>query len=95
MGGRRSPFYLLIIKAFKFCFQASDYPVVLSLENHCSPKQQEVIAEHLQNILGDKLLTSTLGDPDVTELPSPEVITWIFSVKDRGKTPFFFFFLIF
>ncbi|KAK2537688.1 hypothetical protein Q9233_002538, partial [Columba guinea] len=66
-------FHAVIQVVDKYAFTASDYPVVLSLENHCSPKQQEVIAEHLQNILGDKLLTSTLGDPDVTELPSPEM----------------------
>ncbi|KAK2518497.1 Plcz1 [Columba livia] len=67
----------------KYAFTASDYPVVLSLENHCSPRQQEVIAEHLQNILGDKLLTSTLGDPDVTELPSPEALKFKILIKNK------------
>ncbi|OPJ70674.1 1-phosphatidylinositol 4,5-bisphosphate phosphodiesterase zeta-1 [Patagioenas fasciata monilis] len=67
----------------KYAFMASDYPVVLSLENHCSPTQQEVIAEHLQNILGDKLLTSTLGDPDVTELPSPEALKFKILIKNK------------
>ncbi|XP_010113716.1 PREDICTED: 1-phosphatidylinositol 4,5-bisphosphate phosphodiesterase zeta-1-like, partial [Chlamydotis macqueenii] len=56
----------------KYAFMASDYPVVLSLENHCSLKQQEVMAQHLENILGDKLLSSTIGDTVVTQLPSPE-----------------------
>ncbi|NXW94780.1 PLCZ1 phosphodiesterase, partial [Alopecoenas beccarii] len=67
----------------KYAFMASDYPVVLSLENHCSPTQQEVIAEHLQNILGDKLLTSTLGDPDVTQLPSPEALKFKVLIKNK------------
>ncbi|XP_031453678.1 1-phosphatidylinositol 4,5-bisphosphate phosphodiesterase zeta-1 isoform X5 [Phasianus colchicus] len=57
----------------KYAFAASDYPVVLSLENHCSPKQQERMAQYLLNILGDKLLTSTIGDIAVTQLPSPEM----------------------
>ncbi|XP_010130698.1 PREDICTED: 1-phosphatidylinositol 4,5-bisphosphate phosphodiesterase zeta-1-like, partial [Buceros rhinoceros silvestris] len=56
----------------KYAFMASDYPVVLSLENHCSPEQQEVMAECLRSILGDRLLTSTIGDTPVTHLPSPE-----------------------
>ncbi|NWX07152.1 PLCZ1 phosphodiesterase, partial [Caloenas nicobarica] len=67
----------------KYAFMASDYPVVLSLENHCSPTQQEVIAEHLQNTLGDKLLTSTLGDPEVTQLPSPEALKFKILIKNK------------
>ncbi|KFQ29131.1 1-phosphatidylinositol 4,5-bisphosphate phosphodiesterase zeta-1, partial [Merops nubicus] len=63
--------------------QASDYPVVLSLENHCSPEQQEVMAEHLENILGEKLLTSTLGETVVTQLPSPEALKFKILIKNK------------
>ncbi|XP_031453677.1 1-phosphatidylinositol 4,5-bisphosphate phosphodiesterase zeta-1 isoform X4 [Phasianus colchicus] len=67
----------------KYAFAASDYPVVLSLENHCSPKQQERMAQYLLNILGDKLLTSTIGDIAVTQLPSPEALKFKILVKNK------------
>ncbi|GAB5573588.1 1-phosphatidylinositol 4 [Prionailurus iriomotensis] len=60
----------------------SDYPVVLSLENHCSPSQQEVMADTLQSVFGDALLSDMLDDfPD--KLPSPEVLK--FKVLVRNK----------
>ncbi|NXX43837.1 PLCZ1 phosphodiesterase, partial [Tricholaema leucomelas] len=67
----------------KYAFVASDYPVVLSLENHCNPEQQEIMADYLQSILGDRLLTSTLGDTVVTELPSPEALKFKILVKNK------------
>ncbi|NXG78106.1 PLCZ1 phosphodiesterase, partial [Baryphthengus martii] len=67
----------------KYAFMVSDYPVILSLENHCSPKQQEVMADHLESILGDKLLTSTLDDTVVTQLPSPEALKFKILVKNK------------
>ncbi|XP_021246620.1 1-phosphatidylinositol 4,5-bisphosphate phosphodiesterase zeta-1 isoform X2 [Numida meleagris] len=67
----------------KYAFAASDYPVVLSLENHCSPKQQEKMAHYLLNILGDKLLTSTIGDTVVAQLPSPEALKFKILVKNK------------
>ncbi|NXN11625.1 PLCZ1 phosphodiesterase, partial [Indicator maculatus] len=67
----------------KYAFAVSDYPVVLSLENHCSPEQQEIMAEHLEFILGDRLLTSTIGDSVVTELPSPEALKFKILVKNK------------
>lgn len=53
--------------------QASPYPLILSLENHCSVEQQTVMARHLRSILGDKVLTKPLHDLDPHILPSPEV----------------------
>ena len=53
--------------------QASPYPLILSLENHCSIEQQTVMARHLRSILGDKLLTKPLNGLQTDCLPSPEV----------------------
>lgn len=53
--------------------QASPYPLILSLENHCSVDQQAAMAKHLRTILGNKLLTKPLSDKPLKELPSPEV----------------------
>ncbi|KAG7215689.1 hypothetical protein INR49_022044, partial [Caranx melampygus] len=50
----------------------SEYPVILSIENHCSVEQQRAMARHLNHILGDKLLKSTLDGKAPIGLPSPE-----------------------
>uniref|UniRef100_A0A7N4P8Q4 Phosphoinositide phospholipase C n=1 Tax=Sarcophilus harrisii TaxID=9305 RepID=A0A7N4P8Q4_SARHA len=66
----------------KYAFMASDYPVVLSLENHCSPQQQEIMANNLQSILGNTLLSDILEKfPDV--LPSPEALKFKILVKNK------------
>ncbi|XP_061219882.1 1-phosphatidylinositol 4,5-bisphosphate phosphodiesterase zeta-1 [Neopsephotus bourkii] len=67
----------------KYAFEVSDYPVVLSLENHCSPQQQEVMADYLKSILGEKLLTSTFHEARVTELPSPEALKLKILIKNK------------
>uniref|UniRef100_A0AAQ5ZCM5 Phosphoinositide phospholipase C n=1 Tax=Amphiprion ocellaris TaxID=80972 RepID=A0AAQ5ZCM5_AMPOC len=56
-----------------YAFKVSEYPVILSIENHCSVEQQRVMAQHLNHILGDKLLKSTLDGKAPIGLPSPEV----------------------
>ncbi|XP_046887363.1 1-phosphatidylinositol 4,5-bisphosphate phosphodiesterase delta-4 isoform X1 [Hypomesus transpacificus] len=55
-----------------YAFKVSEYPVILSIENHCSVEQQRVMAQHLNDILGDKLLKSTLDGQIPPRLPSPE-----------------------
>ncbi|XP_026120679.1 1-phosphatidylinositol 4,5-bisphosphate phosphodiesterase delta-4-like isoform X1 [Carassius auratus] len=55
-----------------YAFKASQYPVILSIENHCSVEQQKVMAQHLTQILGDKLLKSPLDGKFPIGLPSPE-----------------------
>ncbi|XP_055457605.1 1-phosphatidylinositol 4,5-bisphosphate phosphodiesterase delta-1 isoform X1 [Psammomys obesus] len=54
-----------------YAFKASPYPVILSLENHCSLEQQQVMVHHLKAILGSMLLDQPL-DGVTTSLPSPE-----------------------
>ncbi|NWH79248.1 PLCZ1 phosphodiesterase, partial [Piaya cayana] len=77
------PFRSVIQVIDQYAFMASDYPLILSLENHCSPKQQEVMADYLENILGDKLLTSTVGDTEMTQLPSPEELKFKILIKNK------------
>ncbi|XP_046839903.1 1-phosphatidylinositol 4,5-bisphosphate phosphodiesterase eta-2-like [Xenia sp. Carnegie-2017] len=55
----------------KFAFTTSQYPVILSLENHCSISQQEKMASYLKTILGDKLFSKCV-DTSLKDLPSPE-----------------------
>lgn len=41
-------------------------PIILSLENHCSIPYQQVMADHMVNILGENLFI-----PDENELNNP------------------------
>ncbi|KAM6986783.1 1-phosphatidylinositol 4,5-bisphosphate phosphodiesterase delta-4-like [Aplochiton taeniatus] len=56
----------------EYAFKASEFPVILSLENHCGVEQQEVMAQHLVHILGDKLLRFPLNGQVAQQLPSPQ-----------------------
>ncbi|XP_044137439.1 1-phosphatidylinositol 4,5-bisphosphate phosphodiesterase zeta-1 [Bufo gargarizans] len=67
----------------QYAFQASPYPLILSLENHCSPKQQDVMARHLLSILGDKLLTMTVANSFSRFLPSPEALKGKILIKHK------------
>uniref|UniRef100_A0A8B9QZT5 Phosphoinositide phospholipase C n=1 Tax=Anas platyrhynchos TaxID=8839 RepID=A0A8B9QZT5_ANAPL len=66
------PFREVVSTLGKYAFQTSPYPVILSLENHCSMEQQEVLAQQLRDILGEQLLTATIDGRVPTQLPSPE-----------------------
>ncbi|WAR03454.1 PLCL2-like protein, partial [Mya arenaria] len=47
------------------------YPVILSIENHCSVKQQKVMVAHMIAIFGDKLNTERI-DESRTALPNED-----------------------
>uniref|UniRef100_A0A8C7Y4Y5 Phosphoinositide phospholipase C n=1 Tax=Oryzias sinensis TaxID=183150 RepID=A0A8C7Y4Y5_9TELE len=56
----------------EYGFRASDFPIIVSLENHCGLEQQTLMAQHLTQILGDLLQTSTLDGQVPQQLPSPQ-----------------------
>ncbi|XP_026062335.1 1-phosphatidylinositol 4,5-bisphosphate phosphodiesterase delta-1 isoform X1 [Carassius auratus] len=73
-----------VIEAIQeYAFKTSEYPVILSLENHCSVEQQKTMAQHLSSILGSALVTKPLGDQMPTCLPSPEELKGRFIVKGK------------
>ncbi|XP_068727997.1 1-phosphatidylinositol 4,5-bisphosphate phosphodiesterase delta-4-like isoform X2 [Montipora capricornis] len=55
----------------KHAFEVSEYPVILSLENHCNIENQKKMAEYLESILGDVLYKVPV-DAGFTTFPSPE-----------------------
>ncbi|XP_034563068.1 1-phosphatidylinositol 4,5-bisphosphate phosphodiesterase delta-3-A-like [Notolabrus celidotus] len=77
------PFVEVIETINEYAFKTSPYPVILSLENHCSVEQQTVMARHLRSILGDKLLTKPLSGLDPHKLPSPEDLMGKILVKGK------------
>uniref|UniRef100_A0A8C1RZT6 Phosphoinositide phospholipase C n=1 Tax=Cyprinus carpio TaxID=7962 RepID=A0A8C1RZT6_CYPCA len=73
-----------VIKAIKeYAFKTTEYPVILSLENHCSVEQQKIMAQHLISILDSALVTKPLRDQMPTCLPSPEELKGRFIVKGK------------
>eukprot|EP01137_Pigoraptor_chileana_P015952 Opistho-2@72382 len=64
-----------------YAFKTSPYPVVLSIENHCSVPQQTVMAKHCVDILGDMLLCNRI-DPD-SAYPSPEQLKGKILIKGK------------
>lgn len=52
-------------------YVSARYPVILSIENHCSVVQQKKMAQYLIEILGEKLDLSSVHNDDSTKLPSP------------------------
>uniref|UniRef100_A0A1A7YRZ6 Phosphoinositide phospholipase C n=1 Tax=Iconisemion striatum TaxID=60296 RepID=A0A1A7YRZ6_9TELE len=55
-----------------YAFKVSEFPVIVSLENHCCLEQQNVMASHLRQILGDMLLSAPLDGQIPERLPSPQ-----------------------
>lgn len=69
----------------EYAFKASPYPLILSLENHCSVEQQAEMARQLRSILGNKLLTKPLSDKELQSLPSPEALKGKILVKGKKE----------
>ncbi|XP_039609688.1 1-phosphatidylinositol 4,5-bisphosphate phosphodiesterase gamma-1-like isoform X1 [Polypterus senegalus] len=63
--------FLDVLYAIKeHAFVTSEYPVILSIEDHCSVVQQRNMASHFKKVFGDMLLTKPV-DINADELPSP------------------------
>ncbi|XP_052233156.1 1-phosphatidylinositol 4,5-bisphosphate phosphodiesterase gamma-1-like [Dreissena polymorpha] len=61
---------LKCIKEHAWC--VSDYPLILSIENHCNLGQQRNMASAFKDIFGDMLLTEAVLKESSTFLPSPD-----------------------
>jgi Phosphatidylinositol-specific phospholipase C, X domain len=69
-----------VIDAIKSnAFAASQFPLILSLEVHCSTSQQDQMAEILVDILGDLLLKRQLGT-----VPSPDALKGKIIIKGKA-----------
>jgi phosphatidylinositol phospholipase C delta len=61
------------------------YPIILSLENHCSLPYQKVMAKEMNEIFGKKLYIPTKEEYAGADLPSPEKLRGMVIIK--GKRP--------
>lgn len=60
------PFQEVIHAIKDTAFETSEYPVILSLENHCRKAQQYILAKCCDDIFGDLLLKEPLKDYPVS-----------------------------
>ncbi|GAV05052.1 hypothetical protein RvY_15239-2 [Ramazzottius varieornatus] len=67
-------------------FATSDYPVILSIEDHCSLPQQRRMAHLFQKILGDMLVTVPV-DKNETKMPSPIQLKRKIIIKHKRLPP--------
>ncbi|CAJ1055158.1 1-phosphatidylinositol 4%2C5-bisphosphate phosphodiesterase eta-2a isoform X2 [Xyrichtys novacula] len=71
----------------KYAFVKNDFPVILSIENHCSVPQQKKMAQYLIEILGDKLDLASVKADESGRLPSPEILKGKILVKGKKLPP--------
>ncbi|KAK7153431.1 hypothetical protein R3I93_011364 [Phoxinus phoxinus] len=71
-------------------FMTSEYPVILSFENHCTKHQQYKLARYCEDIFGDFLLKQPLDDFPMEAgcpLPSPNELRGKILIKNRRLKP--------
>ena len=67
-------------------FITSEYPVILSFENHCSKRNQKKMAEYCKEIFGDMLLCEPLAAHPLNQavaLPSPNQLKNRIIIKNK------------
>uniref|UniRef100_A0A3Q4BGI6 Phosphoinositide phospholipase C n=1 Tax=Mola mola TaxID=94237 RepID=A0A3Q4BGI6_MOLML len=77
------PFKFVIETINKYAFINNQFPVILSIENHCSIQQQKKIAQYLREIFGDKLDVGDILSRDSTALPSPQSLKGKILIKGK------------
>lgn len=70
----------------RFAFVASEYPLIVCIENHCSHQQQKVMWQHLTRILGEWLHTDP-PDKEESYLPSPHALRHRILLKGKKLGP--------
>ncbi|XP_015596066.1 1-phosphatidylinositol 4,5-bisphosphate phosphodiesterase classes I and II isoform X2 [Cephus cinctus] len=69
-------------------FKTSEFPVILSFENHCNPRQQAKIAQYCREYFGEMLLDAPLESHKLEpgqELPPPSLLKRKIIIKNKKK----------
>ena len=72
-------------------FVTSPYPIIVSVENHCSISQQKKMAQIFKAVFADKLVTNFLFEEDFEEnpyLPSPNQLKYRILIKNAKHNAF-------
>uniref|UniRef100_A0A1W7REV2 1-phosphatidylinositol 4,5-bisphosphate phosphodiesterase gamma n=1 Tax=Agkistrodon contortrix contortrix TaxID=8713 RepID=A0A1W7REV2_AGKCO len=76
-----------VVQAIKdYAFVASEYPVILSIEEHCSVEQQRHIAKVFREVFGDQLLAKPV-EACADQLPSPTQLKGKVIIKHKKLGP--------
>uniref|UniRef100_A0A803T080 Phosphoinositide phospholipase C n=1 Tax=Anolis carolinensis TaxID=28377 RepID=A0A803T080_ANOCA len=67
----------------KNAFVKNEFPIILSIENHCSIQQQKKIAQYLKEIFSDKLDLTSVNAGDSKQLPSPQSLKGKILIKGK------------
>ncbi|XP_077544076.1 uncharacterized protein LOC144156122 [Haemaphysalis longicornis] len=84
------PFKSVVEAIHKSSFANSPFPIILSIENHCSLPQQAKMAQIFTNVFGDRLQTQFLFSNDVCDearLPSPNQLRYKVLIKNKKLRP--------
>ncbi|XP_051933391.1 1-phosphatidylinositol 4,5-bisphosphate phosphodiesterase eta-1 isoform X3 [Hippocampus zosterae] len=68
----------------KYAFINNQYPVLLSIENHCSIQQQKKIAQYLREVFADKLDVGHVLSRESKTLPSPQSLQGKILIKGKS-----------
>jgi phosphatidylinositol phospholipase C delta len=69
----------------EYAFEASPYPLIISLENHCSLNQQVMMAELIEKYLGKYLIDPSSVPPGpLKSLPSPAELKHKILIKGKA-----------
>uniref|UniRef100_A0A7M4F2Z3 1-phosphatidylinositol 4,5-bisphosphate phosphodiesterase gamma n=1 Tax=Crocodylus porosus TaxID=8502 RepID=A0A7M4F2Z3_CROPO len=74
----------VLVTIKEHAFVTSDYPVILSIEDHCSIAQQRNMAQNFKKVFGDMLLTKPV-DISADGLPSPNQLKRKILIKWAGS----------
>ncbi|XP_048580656.1 1-phosphatidylinositol 4,5-bisphosphate phosphodiesterase eta-2 isoform X2 [Nematostella vectensis] len=74
-------FRYVILNINDFAFLNNRYPVILSLENHCSVEQQKFMANFMRDTFKDKVMYSDMSDGK--DLPSPQELMGKILIKTK------------
>ncbi|CAM4854342.1 unnamed protein product [Rotaria socialis] len=83
---RPVPFIQVILAIRESAFKVSPYPVILSLENHCSSRVQTKMAQYLVDVFGEYLITKPLESHPIEDnrpLPSPNDFKYKILIKNK------------
>jgi phosphatidylinositol phospholipase C delta len=69
-----------------YAFQESEFPVILSIENHCGVAQQQKFADDLRDILGP-LIPPSFSSLELNCLPSPRELAGKILLKGNATCP--------
>ena len=80
------PFRKVVETINENAFVASPFPVILSIENHCSLQQQVKMAQTFISVFGEKLITKFSFEADFSDephLPTPNQLKYRIIIKNK------------